>query len=229
MSERGFMKTSVKFSLIAVALVVTALCLSVPAKAATVSIGLQEGGGIVTVASSATGTASVTGLLFGTFTVNNVSGSGNPPLSGVDLLDSNSLNISSATGGTINVFVTSQGNVGTGAPTAYLSSFTSNLVNAGWTIEEKTFVDVGNGLYTGTLLADHTFTGIGTATSLNNGPTSALYSVTTEYIVTSNGTGQSGNSTIDISAPEPSTFLLLGAGLLGFGLLVRRNRLSTEQ
>src|SRR5450631_3513945 len=90
---------------------VSALFIGTPANAVSVNIGLQEAGvngGAVTDASvvaaacppstckyvTSTGHALFDGT-YGTFTVNTIQGSGNPPLVGGDLASSTSSNVSS--------------------------------------------------------------------------------------------------------------------------------------
>jgi hypothetical protein len=203
------------------------------ANAVTVTIGLQEagfnGGAIQTVAASATGVASFAGA-FGTFTSITASGQGNPPLPDGQLLNSNTLDVSGSTPGTLNVYVTSSGNTGAG-PVPFLSSFTNNLLTAGWTVTERTFLDTGNGVFaTTTALGSAVFTAIGTSvtTTLANvgaGP----YSLTHLYTIVATGIG-SANSTINLSAvPLPGALPLFATGLLGLWALRRKRKAKAEE
>jgi hypothetical protein len=73
-------------------------------------------------------------------------------------------------------------------------------------------------------LSQATFSSIGTASPAGAPETLAgPFSVTEEYTITADGTGNA-NLTIDLSAavPEPATLTLFASGLLGFGWLGRR-------
>jgi len=196
-----------------------AAALPAAANAATVTISLQENGGaIVTEASSNTGLATFSGT-FGAFTVNNITGESNPIVP--DLINGNSINVTGSAG-VLNVFVTASGLT---TPTnAFFSSFTENTLPAGVTVQELTF-------FNSTLLGSMTFNpgpqSSGAQTSfLNSG--AGPYSVTEEYIITATGNGGNANSTIVVSVPEPSTWAMMILGFLGVGFLAyRRNNGAT--
>jgi hypothetical protein len=202
--------------------------LSAPASA-TVTVGFQEagvnGGAITTVSTGAT-TAGVIGSTYGTFDINNVSGS-----QGVlpDLLNSNAIDqvSSGGTAGTLNVFVTYSGITSPVGTPDFISSLTSNALPSGWTVTEKTFLDPGNGVYATTdPLASFAFSAIGTnvtgdTVATGGGP----YSLTEEFTINATGAG-SANDTIDISAaaPEPATWMMMLFGLFGVGAVLRGTR-----
>jgi hypothetical protein len=141
-------------------------------------------------------------------------------------LSTNSINTQSTSAGTHTLFVwvTQQGLTSPVGIASFLSGFTSNLFTAGAvSVQEFTFIDTANGLYGGTSLANHLFNGIGTATSLNNTPSLSLFSETAEFIITTSAKSASTNDTITIqSAPEPMSIALVGAGLLGLGMVQRK-------
>lgn len=122
------------------------LLLSAPAaNALTVTIGLQEAGfngGAIT----NEGTSGAINTSYGTFTTNIVGATGQPIPT--DLLSATSLNTSSSTAGTLNVWVTVQGITSpAGSALSFLSAFTSNVLQGAITsVTEKTFLDSGNGL-----------------------------------------------------------------------------------
>jgi hypothetical protein len=211
--------------LLVLAGVASALLWGSTANAVTVSIGLQGTGAIVPVASG-TGIASYTNPAgFESFSSIQVNGAGSPPLTGTDLLNSNTLDVSASAASSLKIYVTSQGNTSPTGLTTFFSSFTSNLLTAGWTVMEQTFLDIGNGLFALTTpLSSATFTdiGISVAAALANagaGP----FSVTELYTITTNGPGNL-NATIDLSTPIPGALSLFATGLLGLWALRRKRK-----
>src|ERR1700761_1761508 len=82
-----------------------ATTLSANANAAVVTIGLQEAGfngGAITNQGSGTGIFGITGVNYGNFVVNSVSGTSEPFLTS---LSGNSQNVASSTGGTLMVYI----------------------------------------------------------------------------------------------------------------------------
>lgn len=213
-----------------VALVVALLVLASGAHADNISIGLQQAGingGAITTVASGSGFASFVGG-YGSFTFNSVSGTGSPILAEPSLA-STSLDVQNSIGSDIiHVFVTQSGLTSPTGVNSFLSSFTSQTFTGAITlVVEQTFIDTGNGLYGGTLLASSNFTGLGSNSSVNSTPSlSNPYSETVEYTITATGAGRV-NDTINIDAalpvPEPSSLLLsaLGVG----GLLLRKRRI----
>jgi hypothetical protein len=192
------------------------------ANAALVTIGLQEagvnGGVITTAGAPGTDFSSFAGA-YGTFTVNTVSGTILP-----NSFQGNSLNFSAGTG-ILNVFITAQGLT---TPTSqFTSAFTENILTAGTTVQELTFLNTNNALFGvgGTLLSSTTFSANGTVVTTafaNAGPDP--YSVTEEYIITTGAAGGSGNSTIIVGVPETSTWAMMIFGFLGVGFLAYRRK-----
>jgi hypothetical protein len=140
---------------------------------------------------------------------------------GLTSLDSQAIDISTTTAGTVDVFVTMQGNTFPTGNQLTMSSFTSNILEGGTspTATLSTFLDTANGLYTtaptATLIAHDTFTGPGASGpifTLENF-SSSVYSLTEEYAVTFTGSCSpecNANLTIDFQVPAPP----IGHGLL---------------
>ena len=199
-----------------------------PADADTVSIGLQFNGGAITTVASGSPTASYSGS-FGDFSTVQVSASGHTAFDGNTILNTNEIDGSSPTSGTLNVFITSLGNTWTLGTQSVINSFTTNLITAGWTVTEQTFYSASNALYGGTLLGSQGFIVPGNETDvqtlaalLGNGP----WSFTEEYMITASGAGNV-NNTIDARVspvPIPGALSLFATGLLGLGLLGRKKR-----
>jgi|GEM_PF-1795280 hypothetical protein len=198
-----------------------------------ISIGLQEAGvngGAITTVASGTGAAGVFNLSYGTFTANNISGIGNPPLANPSVLDSSSMNVAADATGTLTVYVSETG-ITAPAPTGlaeFISAFTENMLMGPITVTESTYLDAANGLYALTTpLGGTTFPPlpigqpvVQTATAdAGAGP----YSVTAVYQIAASGVG-SDNATIDVSVPEPASLALFGTALLGLAWFDRRRR-----
>lgn len=200
------------------------------ANADTISIGLGINGGAVTNEGSAAGNFSITGVSFGGFNINNVSGVGSPPLNFPSLLNSNSINLatSAATANVLDVYVTELGiTTATGLQT-FISSLTENSITPGWTANLSTYLDTSDGIFTKSIAltppSGHDFTTIttfvqDTTANAGGGP----YSITAEYVINTADTTGSANSTINVSTvPEPASLAIFGAALVGLGAARRR-------
>jgi len=199
-----------------VALLVT---LASGADASLVTIGFSAGGAPGSLAS---GTNNVT-FTNGT---NAITAFAAPALA-TDLLDTTSLNLTTAGPQTFSVFITAQGLTSPTGLNTFQSSFTSNILPVGWTVTEATFIDAGNGLFTtGSPLSSATFNAIGTSVKTAPGNAGAgPYSLTEVYTVHATNAG-TVSSTISMSAavPEPSTWAMMILGFIGVGFMAYRRR-----
>jgi hypothetical protein len=196
------------------------------ASAALISIGLQEAGvngGAVTTMASGTGSAVFSGA-YGSFTLNTVSGATAPIVT--DSVNGNSLDVSSATPGVLNVFITASGLTSPIGNIPFLSSFTENLLTGGITTLLQTGLSTANALYALTTpLGSANFTNIGTSVQTTTAATgSGPYSVTEEYTITSTGVGNANSTIIVTAVPEPSTWAMMILGFLGVGFLAYRRK-----
>jgi len=176
------------------------------------------------------------------FTITSISaGQGSNPFS--LLSDDLETSFSGTKGAKLYVFVTDMGITAPTGPTGdvvFTSSFTENTLNPNWTVNEYTYVDTSNGMFTtpaAGALSSFDFNSANTASG-HVGPSPIVvdktvpfgspYSVTEEYVITAGGAG-TVNGTIDLSAvPEPATWamMLLGVGMVGAGLRSSRRGVS---
>ena len=215
----------------ALALVATsALLVGLPAaKANFISIGVSLDGNAPTTVASGGGSASVSGSGIGSFLVS-ASGTGNPPLTGNDLFDSNTISVASAgSADVLHVFVSESGQTNPSGIVNLESSFTQNLLTAGWTVLSQTFADNTNTIY-GMQQTMSSFTSTTSdvtsdqisSPNLGAGP----YSFTAEFSITAPTAGQTNNTTDIVPGP------IVGAGLpglivgCGFLIVLARHRRS---
>ena len=185
----------------AVAIATLALLSTSIARADTISIGLQEAGvngGALTTVATGPGSASFSGA-YGTFTLNNTSGTGSPFLPQPEL-DSGTVNASSAAAGTLWVEVTETGLTGPLGAHSLLSSFTSNILAGSITsVVEATYADATDAAYgMGTPLDSATFPTIAVSASVDGINFAAPYSETEVFRITAAGVGNTSD-TIQIS------------------------------
>ena len=214
------------------------------ASATTISIGDCLGAGCApSTIATGSGSVAVAGATLGSWIVT-ASATGSPPLAQTTL-DSNTITAQTASGGTITVAITQQGNTFPLGVNSYLSSMSVNPGTsspAGFTVVETTLNDPTNGLYTQTaadILSTDTFT-----TIRADGPFSSPslsdpnpFSVTDLYTITAPAgctaaAPCSFNLTINLSSvnaavPEPASLSIIGSALVGLGWFGRRRRMAS--
>ena len=229
-----------KAKLLALAGIASALLWASTANSATVSLGAAPGLVLAPnfVASSGTGALmfacgpACPAATWGVFNANQITATGRDINPLPNILGSTSFQINAGVGGTLRVFVTSQGN--TDASNVWISSFTSNSLPTGWSVREQTFIDTANGLFTvtpgGTVtqLGNTLFNAIGTSVAAALAPSGNNYSVTHLYTIVATGAG-SALSTITLSTPLPGALPLFATGLLGLWALRRKRKAAPAE
>ena len=194
--------------------------LSVPAHAATISIGTALNGGAITTQATgaAPGPVTFSGPV-GAYDIDTVSAADLTAAS----LDSNAISATSTgSSDALDVYVSVSDITGLSGLKSALSGLTVNFLTPGWTVTETTFEDNTNTIFgTMNLLTTHTFTsGPDTFTGLASVNVTSPFSVTELYVVQSKGLVGAANDTIDITGvPEPSTWAMLGLGFAAMGFV----------
>jgi hypothetical protein len=214
-----------------------ALIVGSPAFAAPIYVGLSLNGGatINSELTSTSGTDSLSSVIDGNFDVN-VTAVGTPPGPEPSLL-SNTISTSSTGAGTLTILVTGTNEFP--LVPGFLSSFTSNLLPAGWTVTESTYVNncavpasacgifpSGDVFNTTNLLSKTAFTSAGAVTTGAADPIvlTSDYAITEEFTITATGAG-STNDTIDLTAtPLPGALSLFAGGLGFMGFFAQRRK-----
>ena len=168
---------------------------------------------------------------YGTFIVVSATGTGTPLGMPVSLIDLSSVQVSSATGGTLQLALTETGLTSdtAGAAAGFLSAIGGTL-GLGNALTYQTYIDASNAAFgTAQALANTTFSGSipFSGRSVNAGnPGNGLFSETEIFtLVADPSTTTSFDGRLN-EVPEPVSMAVLGVGLLGLGLARRRSKVS---
>jgi hypothetical protein len=213
---------------------VGALSFAAAAANATIFIGLQQDAGpIVTVASNPGGFA-IFGGAFGQFESVGVAGFGQPAVIPPLLLQGGvgvSNNAGAPNAGTLTAYITSTGNTSMVGIVDFTSGFATVNLTPGWVETLQTYVDPGNGIYAlTTLLGSATFTTVDAEVDSKIANAGAgPYSVTAVIRISAPSFGGATksvglNGEVTTIIPEPGSLALLGAALVGLGILSQRRR-----
>jgi hypothetical protein len=143
-------------------------------------------------------------------------------------LASGTISTSSTSGGELKIFITEQNLSGMSGKFTFNSGFTENFFFGDvQSITETTFWSPTNVLFGGDMLAQQTFTGIGSVTTPDTPFISGIWSETVEYDVVMGDGGGTVNATINVNTPEPGDLSILAVALIGLGVLVRPRKRGT--
>ena len=196
-------------------------------------ISLDDGNGhSVTVADQSVGdtnpTVGVVGFSggLGNFSVNVTTGISKPVIGTAIFpeLDLNSVDVTSSAGGTLTLKVTDTDFIGNGT-SAYFISQIGGTQSRGGTVTYSTAADCGNTAFgTGTPLGSQSFSASPFSGTQVTGTTlcAGNYSLTEEVVLTLTSGGQNTSFDANLAIPEPTTAMLFGGGLDGFGWISRR-------
>ena len=225
----------------AFALATTCLLGAIPAGASTIYIGLADAPGasaITTMPGGGGSTASWAGLFDG-YSFSFITANDPKPIA----LGSSVLNVSAPAGlggptGPIYVYVTETGITSSQASLNFTNYLNIEYLAPGWSQTVSTYVDSTNAPFgTGTQLASWSSPGSNTSNTSASVPTGSPFSVTEQFIISSNGFGGADESKAYVTAsvqpaPAPAIgvgvpgVLAVGGVLLGMTVLRRSRRPS---
>jgi hypothetical protein len=202
-------------------------------QAGTISVSVQEGALTALAANSTTGFVDIAnGTAYGDFTIESLTGSGSP-LFAVPYLDLSTFDVTTSltSSATLTIMLTETGLTLPSSPLPVNSAFIG-ILNGVTSETISSYYDASNTAYgTAASLGTTTFTTAGSNSTNQSGTITApgLFSETEIIVATfgpTNGSTASLNSSalITSSAPEPVSMGVVGAGLMGVGLIGFRRR-----
>lgn len=189
---------------------------------ASVFLGFQHNGGAIVTVDTDASIVSYAGA-FGDFEVNVYSGTDGvyPQLLGTS---GHTRNNTGGDAGTLDVYVTVTDLAI--VPPHFMSSFTTNVLPAGWTMTTATYANDDNALWGigGTLLSTKTFNNIGFFVHTADATLDAPYSITARYTIVAPTHGESLANIAVAGIPEPGAWALMIMGFGMAGAILRRRR-----
>jgi len=230
----------VKQLLAAAAFVAGMTVAGIASAAPQLQLSLDDGSGnsALLIDVAATGLLSLNGP-FGNWTVNVTTGTGFPVTGTLQepVIDLNSVNVATGSGGQLVIKLTQIGLTSSTATGPFLAELGGTITSqsVGASLEYKAYVDSTNAVFgTQTLIGESTFGAGAFAFSQSTvAPTGPLYSMT-EIVTLRAPSGTAGGTNVafsfdgslgyESSVPEPGTLALLGLGLAGLAATRRRKQ-----
>jgi hypothetical protein len=197
------------------------LCASA-AQAGTIAFVVSEDGGAATVIDTGQSVGALGPVVFGDFTIANLTGTTNPLLPAPDLLQANQISIGaqSSASHTLHLTVLANGLSFPTGPVTLNSQFDATGITPGWLVNMSTDIN-------GTTIASAPFSTVGGVSFVNAFTLPGTFFASAHFDITSNGIGSSNTGITLAASPVPGP--IVGAGLPGLiaacsGLLVLTRR-----
>ena len=193
----------------------------------TLELKLSESGFATRTFAGTDGVANFGPTPYGTFRIVSGTGVGAPNGDMPTLIDLNSLQVSSSTGGMLTIAISETG-LTSAVPSADFFSALGGTLDLGNTLRYQTYIDTSNTLFgTQQTLADLSFNGsvpFGSASTDPGLPGNKKFSETEIFTLTAQPNTETSFDGRLNQVPEPASVALMGAGLLGLAACSMRRR-----